>query len=840
MVTFMMRTKILCLVLVFSLILVIGAPPAQATQVQEVELQTSSATRQVDPERAEYDIVYPLPDGELRFHSASGTIVYGVGSGVLNVPETIEGHAVTAIGYQAFSGTGFVNARFTEIYLPDCITNIGDGAFYWNPSLVKIRFPAQLEGIPSYALYKCFRLSQILWPEALKEIGDGAFGCITAFKTLNIPEGVERIGGSAFTSCTQLTEITLPESLAEIGESAFWECKKLKKLELPQSLTEIPGNLCYECTALDEVKLPPMTVTIGDSAFNGCESLSAISLPSTVQSIGANAFKGCPFTELSLPASLTSIGDGAFVANRLTTVDLPDNLCVLGNNAFGSTTLSYEEEGLCKYLDGWVVSMLRKGNGTYTVREGTVGIAKAVIGFQHIAGAYDHYVNTLNLPASLQHIDESCFYDASQLYNLTVAKENPFLAVQDNILYTKDFSEMILCPGVVNAGALKLPESLRRIGEKAFSHNSGTYRLCLPEGVEEIGKHAFYLSDLKYIQFGTGLKRIEAGAFYCCKLTTLTLPDGLEYIGDSAFNRCDLVHLDLGQGLREIGAEAFAYNSLLRELSFPASVEVLGEASFFGCSSLESVRFLGDAPEFGICVFYESPNGYTYRPYDIQWYRVIEGLTLQHSGGNGWDAVKEYPTALWKAPTVQKFNDVSPSAWYAEAVDYTVREGLMNGVGGGKFDPEGPMTRAMVVTVLWRLMNGQGGYASSIPHIQDVKPGQWYSEAVGWAVCNGIVKGTDSTHFSPNDPVTREQLVTILYRVVNNYAYDASDKANLDSFPDRGSVSRYATQALQWAVGSAVICGVTTGGVVYLRPQNSATRAQVAAIFMRFIEDIMK
>ena len=837
-----MRTKVLCFLLTLSLILGIVSPSlqAQAAQVEDAQLQTPPATRQTDPDKAEYDIVYPLPDGELRFHSASGTIVFGNGSGVLNVPESIEGHAVTAIGYHAFSGTESVNARFEEIHLPDSITHIGEAAFYWNPSLVSISFPAHLEVIPPDALYRCNRLSQILWPESLKEIGDHAFGYINGFQTLNIPEGVERIGDGAFVACSRLTEITLPESLVEIGQSAFYECKNLKQLELPQSLREVPENLCYECTALEQVKLPDQTKVIGDSAFSGCKSLSTITLPSTVQSIEAYAFQGCPFTELSLPASLTSIGDRAFNANRLTAVDLPDSLCSLGSGAFASTTLSLEEEGLCKYLDGWVVSMLRKGNGTYTVRKGTVGIAKNVIGFQHAADYPDHFVNTLKLPASLQHMDQSCFYDASQLYNLTVAKENPFFAVQDNILYTKDFSEMILCPGVVNAGALKLPESLRRIGEKAFSHNSGTYRLCLPETVEEIGKYAFYLSDLKYIRFGTGLKRIEAGAFYCCKLTTLTLPDGLEYIGDSAFSRCDLVHLDLGHGLREIGAEAFSYNSHLRKLSVPASVEVLGEASFFGCRSLESVRFWGDAPELGICVFYESPNGSTYRPYGIPWYRVIEGLTLQHSGGNGWDAVKEYPTALWKAPTVQKFNDVSSSAWYAEAVDYAVREGLMYGVGGGKFDPEEPMTRAMVVTVLWRLMNGRGGYASSIAHIQDVKPGQWYSEAVGWAVCNGIVKGTDSTHFSPNDPVTREQLVTILYRVVNNYAYDASDKANLDSFPDRGSVSRYATQALQWAVGSAVICGVTTGGVVYLRPQNSATRAQVAAIFMRFIEDIMK
>ena len=838
----MMRAKILCLFLTFSLILGIVAPSlqAQAAQVQEPELQTPSTTRQVDPDKAEYDIVYPLSDGELRFHSASGTIVYGIGSGVLNIPESIEGHAVTAIGYHAFSGTESVNARFEEIYLPDSITSIGAAAFYWNPSLKTIRFPAHLEVIPSSTLYQCSSLSQIIWPESLKEIGEYAFGKISGIQTLTIPEGVERIGTAAFSTCNRLVEIKLPESLVEIEESVFWGCEKLKQLHLPQDLEKVPSNLCYNCTALEEVQLPQKATTIGDGAFNGCKALCSIILPSTLQSIEEKAFYGCPLTELTLPATVTSIGDSAFTANCLTEVDLPDSLSYLGSNAFGSASLSFEEEERCKYLDNWLVSLSREGNSTYTVREGTVGIAKDVIGFKHYPDYPDHYVTTLNLPASLQHVYESCFLDASRLYKLTVAKDSPFFVVRDNILYTKDFGEMVLCPAAVNAGALQLPDSLRRIGEKAFSHNSGTSRLCLPDSVEQIGKGAFWGSDLKYIRFGAGLKRIEENAFVCCELGTLILPDGLEYIGGSAFKSCKLASLDLGQGLREIGTEAFSYNSLLREVCFPASVELVGEAAFFGCVGLETVQFLGNAPEFGSCAFYMSPNSYVYSPNDVQWYRVIEGLLLQHSGGSGWDAVEEYPTALWKEAAVQQFNDVSPSAWYADAVEYAVTEGLMNGVGGGKFDPEKPMTRAMVVTVLWRLMGSEGGYASSIPHIQDVKPGQWYSEAVGWAVCNGIVNGTDSTHFSPNDPVTREQLVTILYRFVNKYAFDASNKTSLESFPDCGSVSYYAKEAMRWAVGNGVIRGVKTDKVEYLCPQNSATRAQVATIFMRFIEDIMK
>ena len=183
------------------------------------------------------------------------------------------------------------------------------------------------------------------------------------------------------------------------------------------------------------------------------------------------------------------------------------------------------------------------------------------------------------------------------------------------------------------------------------------------------------------------------------------------------------------------------------------------------------------------------------------------------------------------------FRDISVSDWFHDAVDYAVYHGLMNGMSDTTFEPNTSMSRAMLVTVLWRYagepLEGENSFT-------DVPDGQWYTEAVAWAAENGIVTGVGNGKFDPDGRITREQLAAILFRYSNSLGIDTSERDALGYFPDGEKVSSYAVDALSWAVAEGLVTGTQSGSKVYLDPQGNATRAQVATILMRFIENIAK
>ena len=178
------------------------------------------------------------------------------------------------------------------------------------------------------------------------------------------------------------------------------------------------------------------------------------------------------------------------------------------------------------------------------------------------------------------------------------------------------------------------------------------------------------------------------------------------------------------------------------------------------------------------------------------------------------------------------FTDLDSRAWYHEAVDYVLNNGLMDGVGGGRFAPGGETSRAMVVTILWRLAGSpQAGKDSGFT---DVAGGLWYTDAVAWAAEKGIVGGYGSGMFGPADPVTREQLAVMLYRYakLQGKGFVGSWMFPLD-YADADRVSGWAYEAMCWMTMNGVIQG--RGGSV-LAPQGPATRAEAAAMLMRFSE----
>ena len=184
-----------------------------------------------------------------------------------------------------------------------------------------------------------------------------------------------------------------------------------------------------------------------------------------------------------------------------------------------------------------------------------------------------------------------------------------------------------------------------------------------------------------------------------------------------------------------------------------------------------------------------------------------------------------------------RFTDVKAGDWYHEAVDFAVTNGLFNGMSETTFEPNTPMTRGMLVTVLWRY---EGCPQGGVSGFADVKASDWFSTAVAWAARNKIVTGVGDNKFDPNGKITREQLAAILFRYSNNKGYDTSQSGDLSAFPDAAKVSGWAKDACGWAVGVGLISGNNTGGKILLDPQGNATRAQVATILMRFIEKTAK
>ncbi len=179
------------------------------------------------------------------------------------------------------------------------------------------------------------------------------------------------------------------------------------------------------------------------------------------------------------------------------------------------------------------------------------------------------------------------------------------------------------------------------------------------------------------------------------------------------------------------------------------------------------------------------------------------------------------------------FIDVHEGDWFYENVGYVYENGLMNGVSETLFEPNGTVTRGMIVTILHRL-EGEPESDYDMP-FTDVAEQQWYAGAVRWAAGEGIVTGVSATEFAPDDPITREQFAAILWRYAQSKGYDVSASADLTGFLDYGQISEYALPALQWAVGAGVMSGRGDG---ILAPQGTATRAEAAAMLMRFVENV--
>ena len=540
----------------------------------------------------------------------------------------------------------------------------------------------------------------------------------------------------------------------------------IRKVTLKAGMFEIPSGAFENCTRLESVNLFSASA-IYENAFKNCSSLKDIKITGNVNYISGSAFAGC--------ISLTK-----FDLSKYNTFYKIDEAGAL-----------YRDTKLIRYPAG--------RTGSYEVRAMTREIGE---------GAFEgSLVHDVALPDSLYRIDERAFADCPNLTGLTIPKSTVniercislgspnfrgFQVEPNNRFYSTD-----------SYGGLYTTKNLS--GNLEFKECPGGFR----------GKYV--------LQDGT---RIVNGFHEHDGVTEIWMPDSVleVYYSDGCKN---LSKVRLSKNLLTIDSSAFRDCAALREIVFPESVKTIGERAFSGCISLKHVYFMGDLPEIGWLSFADSNA--------ISDFAAIPGMVFYYrEGTSGWgptvfDQTLSYPTAVW---TTAPYTDASPDSWYASAVRYTYDNGLMNGTGEYSFEPESSMTRAMLVTVLWRYAGSPAGWENPFT---DVPNGSWFTQAVAWAAENGIVNGVGNNKFEPDSNITREQMAAILFRYAAKSGFDTSARGNLDQYPDRGDVSGYAVEPLSWAVAEGLIKGTDNGNGILLDPQGNATRAQVATIIMRFI-----
>ncbi len=554
----------------------------------------------------------------------------------------------------------------------------------------------------------------------------------------------------------------------------------------------------------DEIEGLPVT-TFGKNLFAGRSSLE-YNLPKYLRRIlpGAMPLDG---KEITIPSTVTEIA--------------PDSIWrakAIHCERYSTAAQYADVEGIpVVYTDDATSGQEIKADGfTFWVKNGEATLVRAV----------SEERCTLYIP---DHIYE---YPVTQIASYTTRNN-----VKDT--YHQDIYTSIVIPATV-----------RRIDSYAFFYRNNYSRIrsiYLCEGVQSVGNYALYQSD------------IQADTVY------LTLPNSLQEFGRDEEQLWNSRYIHVFAAENSVGAEyasraaATFHNNHAADGTITGNYANMdfriqnGEVTIIKCdSACGSIdpflpSYIDGYPVTELAylslltIDRISSSAYAVLPptlkrlaYDVFGVSPENHLLLYYPGTPAEKLVQyqRYPYANIYDVLALPYQDVQQGDWYYSAVSFAYYNGLMNGVADMLFDPNGTMTRAMLVTVLWRL---DGGSADGTSPYTDVPEGTWYTDGVIWATENGIVNGVGNGKFDPNGTVTREQIATILYRYAAYRGVDVTDRASLDLFTDAGAVSDYARAPMQWAVQTKLISGRLDHKQLYLAPQSGGTRAEVATILMRFL-----
>ena len=433
------------------------------------------------------------------------------------------------------------------------------------------------------------------------------------------------------------------------------------------------------------------------------------------------------------------------------------------------------------------------------------------------------------------------------------------------------------------------------ISANAFAFNSKIVRAEIGAGVTGIGLGAFFkCANLEAVTLPAGLTTLGTAAFaYCEKLAAVTLPGSLKSTGDCAFQGCTaLTAVTILPGVTRIDTRTFSDCAALKEITIPATVTAIGGSAFSGCLALRTVHFGGSkeawqAVEVGehntllrlAKVDYNAVTEHHFGDWTVTTEATCtepgvrtrtctdpgcaetetesipalghdwgESVTVAEpngaQGGRVRTACKRCGAETLRftdpeIPAYQQFDDVDLALWSYPGIAFCVKTGLMSGTDAHTFAPHAVTTRAQIVQILYNLA-GEPAVTGTTPFTDLTN--DWYQDAILWAYQTGVVAGTSATTFDPESPVTREQIAGILMGYAEKVlgVTRTWTPADLSVYPDAGSVSDWAKDALADAVTLGLISGASNDGQTLLEPQGSATREQVATILMEFCKNVKK
>ena len=530
----------------------------------------------------------------------------------------------------------------------------------------------------------------------------------------------------------------------------------------------------------------------GEAVITGADpSLSGnITIPSTlggypVIAIEEGAFYGSGenITGITISNGIQRLEAYSFLGCwDLTTISIPSSVTYIDTYAFPScdsltkinvnaNNAHYSSQGgvLFNKNKTELIFTTQSVSGNYTVPSTVVSIA---------AYAFRSYnITSITLPSSVSNIGEYAFLSTYALTAIHVNSGNRYYSSANGVLFNKNKSVLICVPGGYS-GKYTIPSSVTKIDDNAFFGCYSLSGVTIPKGVTSIGNCAF---------------------FACESLTSVTIPGSVTSIGDEAFCACyGLTSVTIPGKVTSVGAFAFANCDSLTSVTIPKSVTSISESAFYLCENLKDVYYTGT---------------------ESQWYNI--------SIGSDNDALTSANRHYIRFP------DVKENAWYYNAVEFAVNKGYFSGNDDGTFGASDNITRQDFVVVLSRIAGANLSQYSGKTNFTDVPANAYYAKAIHWATDNGIISGYNAAKFGVGDPLTREQLVTILSRYAQKKGVNVTPNSaalnKMNSYSDAYKINPNMKNAIAWALYNKVISGMTSTTIA---PQGNATRAQVAAILM--------
>ena len=641
-----------------------------------------------------------------------------------------------------------------------------------------------------------------------------ALGMLTSFgnfklegelRKVVIKDGVTNVGDYALFFLPAATQVTLPGSVTSIGRYGIAMCSKLTGLSIPKGVTEI-GDFGLAGDGLTAVTLPDGLQSLGRGAFDTCASLTNTTLPAAITAVPGKCFADCTkLLNVKYAGTVTAIGDLAFESCKaLTAAPIPETVTTIDKAAFtGCTALT-----------------------DVTIPAGVTAIPEDC--FRGCTALAD-----MKLPGTVTSVGHNAFTGCTALKDVRCYGAAP--AVEPGNSEAHSFEPAIVTihynPDPVYGWTLDADgkwQGYTVSSKGACLHTGyGTHENTVPATCGEAGRVDTICSNCGEV---IATKVIPATGAHTWDNGTVTTEPTETTPGVRTFT-CAVCGATRTETIPATGAHDYQFT---RTVAPTCTADGYDLYTCSGCGATEKRNpkpALGHKWDNGTVTIAPTETTPGVRTYTCTVCGQTKNEIIPATGGSsvcpGGPSCPSYG-----------FSDVAgPNDWSHEGIDYCVRRSLMVGTGAGTFSPGMNCSRAQIVQILYNLSGDKTDYSRYYLPFTDVAPGAWYYDAVAWAYFNNVVSGTSETTFAPNDVITREQMAVILYGYTAEFAPEfTGNAASLNTFPDAGSVANWAYAAMSWAVGNGLISGMGSGGVSYLAPQGSATRAQASAIIMRYCQ----